>query len=314
MLDPGQAAEIAGRYSLGSDAAVVGPVARGELGRVWRLSTSLGTWAVKEPSERASEPDAREDAAYQDAVLAAHIPIPPVVLTVDGDVLADLGQVQVRVYGWIDLFEPNINLDPVEVGTIVASIHRVRFFGRLPVHPWYTEPVGSDRWDELVRSLTASSAPFAGRLAELRDELAALEGLLEPPAELQTCHRDLWADNLRSTPSGNVCVIDWENSGLADPRQELALVLFEFGSTPERAHTLYEAYVDNGGPGRIGRPSDFSMVIAQLGHIGERACRIWLEPGASRLDRDHSAARFDEFASRPLTRAVIDGLLDAVSG
>ena len=45
---------------------------------------------------------------------------------------------------------------------------------------------------------------------------------------LQTCHRDLWADNVLPTADGGVCVIDWENSGPADPSQELGCVLFEF--------------------------------------------------------------------------------------
>jgi len=74
----------------------------------------------------------------------------------------------------------------------------------------------------------------------MRDELVALERLMEEPRELQTCHRDLWADNVLRTTAGGLCVIDWENCGLADPSQELALVLFEFGlGDSERARTLY---------------------------------------------------------------------------
>ena len=83
-----------------------------------------------------------------------------------------------------------------------------------------------------------------------------------------------------------MCVIDWENCGLADPSQELALVLFEFGlGNPERARALYGAYLDAGGPGRIDRRGNFSMLIAQLGHIGEDACERWLDPGESEAER-----------------------------
>lgn len=42
---------------------------------------------------------------------------------------------------------------------------------------------------------------------------------------VQTCHRDLWADNILPAAQGGVCVIDWENSGPADASQELACVL-----------------------------------------------------------------------------------------
>ena len=42
--------------------------------------------------------------------------------------------------------------------------------------------------------------------------------------------------------AGGVCVIDWENSGPADPRQELACVLFEFGrADPGRARAIVDA-------------------------------------------------------------------------
>jgi thiamine kinase-like enzyme len=175
------------------------------------------------------------------------------------------------------------------------------------------DPVGADGWDELFRTLAEAKAPFARELRENRDELVALEELLEAPKNLQTCHRDLWADNVRSTPTGQLCVIDWENSGLADPSQEFCLVLSEFGyDNAERARTLWHAYLDAGGPGRIGRRADFSMVIAQIGHIGELACRGWLE-ATSEVERDREAGRVAEFISRGLTLAIIDELLDAVS-
>src|SRR3712207_8299844 len=96
-----------------------------------------------------------------------------------------------------------------------------------PMEPWFCAPVGEDSWDRLVDQLREAGAPFAGELADLRDELVALEAWIEAPDALQLCHRDLWADNVLPTADGGVCVIDWENSGPADPSQELGYVLFE---------------------------------------------------------------------------------------
>lgn len=227
MLDVGDAAEIAERFSLGEHPELSGPVARGEVGQVWRLSTSLGTFAVKEPFEPVPVEEVREHASLQEAAHAAGIPSPEIVRAGDGSVLADVNGAQVRAFGWVDLHDRDPNVDPVEVGSIVASIHRLRFSGQLPTDPWYTEPVGSERWDALLDALHANGAPFASRLAEMRDELVALEALTEEPRDLQTCHRDLWADNVLRTATGGLCVIDWENCSLAEPSQELALVLFE---------------------------------------------------------------------------------------
>jgi Ser/Thr protein kinase RdoA (MazF antagonist) len=314
VLDETAAAAIAGHFSLGADAVLTGPVARGEQGQVWRITTALGAWAVKEPFIAQTESDARADAAFQDAVRAAGVPMPRVIRAADGAVLLNLGTDWVRVYEWVDLEEAVLGLDPAVVGRVVALLHRVHVPASGAVDPWHTDAVGSDRWDELVRALAAVGAPFANDLAEFRDELVALEDLLEPPRDLQVCHCDLWADNVRTTPTGELCVIDWENCSAADPSQELGMVLFEFGRDDDaRARSLYRAYVDAGGPGRIDRPGNFSMAIAQIGHIAETDCERWLDPTFSAADRERSVARFAELTSSPLTRAVIDRLIDAIA-
>ena len=314
MLAEGDAAQIAARFSLGGAATLSGPVARGEVGQVWRLSTSRGTFAVKEPFEPVPAEEVREHADYQEAAHAAGIPAPAVIRAGDGDAFADLAGVQVRVFEWVDLHERDPDVDPAQVGRIVAGIHRVDFRGRLPTDPWYTEAIGSDRWDGLIDALRTNGAPFAERLSGMRDELVALERLMEEPRELQTCHRDLWADNVLRTAAGGLCVIDWENCGLADPSQELALVLFEFGlGSPERARELCGAYLEAGGPGRIDRRGNFSMLIAQLGHIGEDACTRWLDPGESDAERERQELRMEEFIALPLTTNGIDQLLAAIT-
>jgi thiamine kinase-like enzyme len=313
MLEPEDVAEVTERFALGADAALSGPVARGEVGQIWKLSTSLGSFAVKEQFEPFPVEEVREHVGFQEAAHDGGIPTPAVIRTSDGDALIDVGGTQVRVFEWVDLLERDPNVDPLEVGRIVAAIHRLGFTGRLPTDPWYTEPVGSRRWDRLVSDLRAKDAPFAPALAAMRDELVALEGLLEAPRDLQTCHRDLWADNILRTPGGRLCVIDWENCGLADPSQELALVVFEFAlGDGARARLLYDAYLEGGGRGRIDRPGSFSMLIAQLGHIGESACSRWLDPNESEVERARQVARAEEFIALPLTRVRIEELLSAL--
>jgi Ser/Thr protein kinase RdoA (MazF antagonist) len=314
VLDLESIEALADRYALGRDAVLSGPVARGEQGRVWRLETSEGTWAAKELFVSQTETNARADADFQDAVRAAGVQMPRVLRSVDGDVLADLAAAQFRVYEWVDLCAPDPRLEPASVGRVVAAIHRVRFASDGPVDPWHREPVGSERWDELVHALDARDAPFAADVARARDELVAVEQLIEAPRDLQVCHCDLWADNVVGTPAGGVCVIDWENCGPADPSQELGMVLFEFASDdPRRARPLYDAYVDAGGPSRVDRPGNFSMAIAQIHHIAEMDCEAWLDPAASEEERRRRVPRIAEFIDRPLTRAVIDVLLAALS-
>ncbi|MEJ3745615.1 phosphotransferase [Actinomycetes bacterium KLBMP 9797] len=310
------AAELADRFGLGRARKLSdGPVARGRQGEVWRLETADGRWAVKVPFHESGEDQVRASTRFQEAACAAGVPAPAVRRTADGCVFARVGGRQVRVYEWVDLEAPDPGMDPVLVGAAVAAIHRVLVPAGGQVDPWYTAPVGAHGWDRLVERLRAAGAPFAGRLAALRDELVALESWLEQPVTVQTCHRDLWADNILPAAQGGVCVIDWENSGPADPGQELACVLFEFGrSDPGRARALMSAYAAGGGPATIARPGHFSMLIAQLGHIAEIAALDWLEPNVRNPDRAGAAAWIGEMLDEPHTREVLGALLHAVSG
>jgi aminoglycoside phosphotransferase (APT) family kinase protein len=228
-------------------------------------------------------------------------------------VFASVGGSQVRVYEWVDLRAPDPRLDPAVVGAVVAGIHRVPSSESGPVDPWYVEPVGAERWDRLVEQLREERAPFAERLADLRDELVSLESWLEPPEEVRTCHRDLWADSVLPTADGGVCVIDWENSGPADPSQELGCVLFEFARTdPGRARALTQAYREAGGPATVDRRGHFSMLIAQLGHITEIAATDWLQPTPRSPQRADSAAWIGEVLDEPHTRELLETIVNAV--
>jgi Ser/Thr protein kinase RdoA (MazF antagonist) len=308
------AAAVAARFGLGDDGELEGPVARGELGQVWRLTTARGTWAVKQPFEAPARDEVDADARYQDAVAAAGVPMPRVLRTVDGDVIVPIDGITVRVYTWVDLLAPDRTLAAARVGQAVASIHRVRHHGTSGVHPWYTDPVGAPAWDALVADARFAGAPFAEQLAAARDELVALEAWIVPSEQLQTCHRDLFADNVLATPTGDLCIIDWENSGLADPTQELAMVLFEFAvDDVARAAPLVDAYAAAGGPGRVTRPEHFSMIIAVQGHLTELAARRWLDP-AHAVERARNDARVRECLDEPLSRRSVLALVDAVAG
>ena len=308
------AADIARRFGLGGAARLSDePIARGKQGIVWRLETADGSWAVKVPLDQRTDDEVRVATAFQEAAYAAGVPTPQVRRTEDGSVYASIEGSQVRVFEWVDLLAPDPGLDPALVGAVVAAIHRRSVEDHHPLDPWHHEPVGADRWDQLVELLLQAGAPFAGRLADLRDELVALESWIEPPQVRRTCHRDLWADNVLPTADGGLCVIDWEDSGPADPSQELGYVLFEFTrGDPGRARALIDAYRAAGGPGEVSRRGHFSMLIAELGHITEMAATDWLEPNPRSPDRADSEAWISEVFDEPHTRQLLDGLMSSI--
>jgi len=314
VIDAEQAEQIAHRFGLGAEPVIsTAPVARGEQGQVWRLDTNRGAFAVKEAFRPISDDDVRDAAQFAAAARARGICTPLAITDNRGQLTADMGSAQIRVHEWIDLGPVDLQLDPVGVGQTLAGIHLTEFAGTAPLDDWFTNPVGAKRWNALCVDLAAAGAPFVEQFAAVRAEFIALESWVRPPARVQTCHRDLWADNLRPATNGGVCVIDWDDCGLADPSYELGCVLFEFGGgEADRIQEIYESYLRSGGPGRVRRAADFSMLICQLGHICEIACRDWLDPAARFTDRQHNAERFAEFVQRPLDRAGLAIILDSV--
>ena len=304
---------VAAEFELGDVLEHEGPTGRGEAGFVVRLTTSSGLWAVKQLIEPEIEADVAEDLDFVAAARDRGVPTPAMRTTRSGTVLLDVEGQQVRVTEFVDLRDVDPMLDPASVGATLASLHRTPFAGTRGEDPWFRAAIGAPRWDELVASLTAAGAGFADDLAAMRDELVALEGLLVDPHDVRTCHRDLFPENLRGTASGGVCVIDWDGHGLAGMSQELAMVVWGFAAgRADRARAIVDSYTADGGPGRVRSPGDFTMLIAALGHIEERACTRWLDHPPHDPERERMAALFGESVADPLTRRTIDELLDAV--
>jgi Ser/Thr protein kinase RdoA (MazF antagonist) len=298
-------------FGLGSDGRLSdGPVARGRVGAIWRLDTSGGSWAVKEvgDDEDGKLAGVFEGAAFQEAAAVAGVPVPLVRRTIDGELIARVGETSARVFSWVDLEPPDLWLDPAALGSVVARLHRVPFAGRTPVDDWYVRAFGERHWRAVIAALRERQAPFTDELEALLPELIALEAFVdsEPRAQrLRTCHRDLWADNLRAKSDGGLCVFDFDNAGLAEPSQELAMVLVEYRADKDgRARAIREAYVEAGGPADVSEPRDFAMVIATLAHIVDEGCRRWLV-ATTEADRADNEAWVREYIDRPLTREVI---------
>jgi Ser/Thr protein kinase RdoA (MazF antagonist) len=312
-----EAQEVADAFGLGLASSLSEPVARGELGEIRRLETERGSWAVKqefEPWDAAvDEPDAEHGGAFHLACWQAGVPSPEPIVAASGRFSVNVAGEAVRVYTWVDIADADTGLDPAALGELLARMHGVHHRSDFPVHEWFEAPIGEREWKGLLKASRAAGAPYVDRLAELLPSLIEVESILTPMRPLQVCHLDLWADNLRGTPDGGLCVIDFDNCGPADPSRELAMVLFEFGrGDAGRQRRLYDAYVAAGGPGRVTDREDVGLTVAQLHHIGHRHLTMWLgarDPEA----RTRSLAGIEEFLGVPLLLDDVDHLVAAVT-
>jgi Ser/Thr protein kinase RdoA (MazF antagonist) len=303
---------IADAFGLGRATSLSDTVARGELGEILRLETDHGTFAVKQELESGSTDEAETSTAYHRACWEAGIPTPEPRRATTGGFMAQVDGEHVRAYAWAELADPDLTLDPAAVGTLVARLHQVHHpWPTSEIDPWYEAPIGRAKWKGVLKASRAVGAPYADRLAELLPALLEIEEILTPMRPVQTCHLDLWADNLRRS-DGQPFVIDFDNAGPGDPSREIAMVMVEFGcGDGVRQRALYDAYLAAGGPGRVRDRADLGLAVAELHHIGHRHLTMWVagrDPGA----RARSLGGIDEFLGEPLLLPDVDALLEAL--
>jgi Ser/Thr protein kinase RdoA (MazF antagonist) len=312
-VDRQLAAQVADRFDLGPDARLEVEAVRGEQGQVRRLVTARGSFALKQSFADVDLDEAQATAEFQSRCHDAGAPCPRPLADTDGRYVSVVDGEPVRVQTWVDIHDPDPLLDPALVGAAVARLHGVVVPATTTPHWWGTEPVGATEWRALVKAARGAGAPFAERLAALVPSMLAAEELLTPMTGVQWCHLDLWADNLRGTPSGTACAVDFDNAGPGDPTRELAMVLFEFGRTsPERFGALLAAYESAGGPGRVTRAEDFGLTIAQLHHIGRYQVLGWLH-ARDPESRARAHAGVAEFVDDPFLVDDVERLVGWVS-
>jgi len=297
---------------------VVSAGPRGALGQIWRLDVGPARYALKETfAEPPSEALIEAELTFARRAAEVGVRLPASHPDREGRyLLAAPGGRWLRLYDWIDLrpVELTARATPRELGSLLARLHRCVPAvavepGGGPPDPWYDRIPAAYEWAEVLRCPAPQASPevpasvtvWAARLADLLTTLPELCAAVAPadPAGLIVCHRDLHPENVLADPAGALVVVDWDNLGPAEPGRELAGALFDWfcdGSTADLGaiRGMYEAYVREGGPGRITEPADFSMLLAGRLNFLLVQARVALDPRAERRHREWAEREIDE--------------------
>jgi Ser/Thr protein kinase RdoA (MazF antagonist) len=321
VLSAAAGAAIASAYGLGDPSGAPVYATRGEQGLIWRLDTRRGSWAVKELLLPVDEAAAARDVAFQLAAAAAGVPLPPPRRTRDGRVVLPAAEAasawDVRVYEWADLAAGR-TVTGAEIGAVAARLHRLRHPEPRPAEAWFTEPLGPEAWAAMAADAGRARASWAGALHRWLPELIALDSAVARPAPglAITCHRDLNLENVLYAAPGGIMVLDWENSGPAQPERELAAIVADIAmdASLPAARDVYVSYRAAGGPAEVSTAADFATAVAVQGHLLQFYSRRALDPGESQDNRARARGRLEHMTRQPLTLARVDRLLSLVAG
>jgi Ser/Thr protein kinase RdoA (MazF antagonist) len=325
---PPDAREAADAFGLGRVLGEPVVAARGEMGRIWRLETASGRWALKEvfrPVPDAADL-ARADASFQMAALAAGVPMPRPVIARDGRVLIEVGPADhrraVRVYSWVDLRGRDAVVPIGEVAAILGRLHGMAIADDRPIDPWFRDPVPANVWPGLVARAVAADVPWAASLERLVPDLLAAWEVARDQADgghagatsdraTITCHLDYNPENVLLDTAGRPVVVDWENSGAELAEQELASAVAEFVADPADTASFLRAYEAAGGTARIRDRASFAMVLTVQAALVRTYAQRALDPSFSDEDRARSAYWVEDIAAHVFTLERIDRWLEA---
>lgn len=292
-------------FGWGGDIEVsAGP--RGALGQIWRLEIGSARYALKHIfAEPPTEASIQAELAFARRAGEAGVRVPASHPDRAGRYLLTApGGTWLRCYDWIDLSPVATTAPdtPRQLGALLAHLHRCAQPTALepdggPSDPWYDRVPAVHEWAEV----STSGAWWTTRLADRLGTLPQLCGAVGPadPARLIVCHRDLHPQNVHVDPAGALVVVDFDELGPAEPGRELARALFdwfcdEVTTDLAAVRVMVESYLNEGGPGRITEPGDFSMLLAHRLNFLLHQARLALDPRTEPGHREWAEREIDE--------------------
>jgi hypothetical protein len=186
--------------------------------------------------------------------------------------------------------------DPAAAAGLLGGMHR-RWLGEAPQRwPWLrplgagvdlVEQLFTETWSSLAGrgDLPPAVATFGARMAE-RGRVAAAEAAIAAAGPLTLVHGDAQARNMRTSPDGEVALLDWEDVSAAPGVLDLAWLLTA-SVIPGRWDEAIAAYGPASGLDRV-LPAVmvqglFMMAETPAGSLEARAQALRLAEGCRRL-------------------------------
>jgi Ser/Thr protein kinase RdoA (MazF antagonist) len=235
-------ADVMIEFGLGNRIISVERFAGGSAGCVWRLTTDLGTWAVKQTSAVARDPAWVSDSTrFERVAWEQGVPMPEPRLSADGAPISLVGSEPstgiLTVREWIDgsAVRWDESLQEREAAALLLSrglarLHQIDWAATGLDSGWWSASPGPARWQRLTEMGRDRQSSWAEGIDCALPRLLAAEEIVAMPVGSTSrcmCHRDPNPHNVLRA-RGSIFLIDWDSAGMAPPEQEMAGVLMNW--------------------------------------------------------------------------------------
>lgn len=329
------------RFALRYATGKLTPVARGSMGRIWRLDLIQPTapdsgiggdrLMVKQffwGADQDAEPKARAEADFCHTAAAAGLGVTQSIKAVDGTYIHKLptpaGEVVLRLNTWAS----GRKLQPTDpdraeyLGKTLGTLHALRYPTDSQPDPYFTTPPTDDAWAALLDRVAAAPDRVPNLARMLPDRIAELVALgsyvdTRPQQDLIFSHRDVKPANvLRDDASGVLTLIDWDEAGPISPSRELASQLCVWHVQDgvvhrEEVRRTIRTYQAAGGEGTVNSLASFSLRLANdLNYIHDEVLAA-LGDDLPEDMRRRAEKEAEQYLATAPTRATLEQIIEA---
>lgn len=282
VMNASQVAHLCALYDFGDSVGEPQEMTGGFVHRVWRLTTTRGSYAIKQLNSIISQYPNIYDiyrTSERIATVMRHAGVPAIAAMkgCDNDTLHVIEDAAFQVYEWVDgtrLSSHAVEPERVRlIGSILAKMHNQQV-PETGLAPPDLEPFTEDDWDMLTFQAADRGLNWAQRVRTALPRIIEWSAWVDQVEEtlektLVVSHRDLDQKNVLWRDEQHPAIIDWEAAGLVNPTMEVVGAAFSWsglvrGMPDEGSFTaLLEGYISSGG---IIRDTGLTAIYGVMGN------------------------------------------------
>lgn len=324
VVAPELGGALASAFGLGRPAGAMTHLSWSQTGERWSLDTDEGRFMLRTILDYIT-PESLEGAArLREAAIAAGVRAPESLRTPNGDLIVSVAGKHWCADSWIDVGpEPTLPVSSrvaAKAGETLGILHSLALPASGSITPWLTARRSVAQWEEILVTVRNAGADWAPLLEDALPAIVDITSMCvnAPDDDVMLCICSFGPVEVRLAKGDELAVMHWDFSGPNAPNWELGGAFNQWafsdqGSVNDVAiRAFMQGYRSRATSMPKLDPGIFTPAIC--GHLNWTAGRIDRALDGSDPERQRrEVLELRGLLTRPRTRAIFEGILDAAS-